>query len=56
MFYKVEKGLFLRHHEDLKALITDAGLTVLEDERVPIRPGLPGAPVVARFSVFLASL
>ncbi len=55
LFYKLEQGLFLRRHEDLRSLVTQSGLAVLEDETVPIRPGLPLAPVVARFSVFLAA-
>ena len=54
-FYRIEQGRFLRHHAELKALVLKAGLKVIEDKTVPIRPGLPGLPVVARFSVILLS-
>lgn len=54
-FYRLEQGLFLRPHAALRQLLCAAGLRVERDETHPVRPGLPGLPVVARFSYFVAS-
>jgi 2-polyprenyl-3-methyl-5-hydroxy-6-metoxy-1,4-benzoquinol methylase len=51
-FYKLEQGKFLRSHAETEALIRSAGLRIRDKRLVPLRPGLPGLPAVARFVCF----
>ncbi len=53
-FYKLEQGQYLRSFAVLSRLVEAAGLQILEQNTCPIRPGLPGLPVVARFSRIIA--
>lgn len=53
-FYKLEQGQFMRDEQSTKKLITDAGMTIFRHRTVPVRPGLPGMPPVARFCCFEA--
>jgi len=52
LFYKLEQGKFMRSHTESEALIQRAGLHIRDKRLVPIRPGLPGFPSVARFVCF----
>jgi len=51
-FYKLEQGKFLRSHTETEALIQRAGLRIRDKRLVPVRPGFPGFPPVARFVCF----
>lgn len=51
-FYKLEQGQLMRDEQSTKKLITDAGMTISSHRTVPISPGLPGCPPVARFCCF----
>jgi cyclopropane fatty-acyl-phospholipid synthase-like methyltransferase len=53
-FYKLEQGKFMRSHADTEVLIRNAGLHIRTTRLVPMRPGLPGFPPVARFVCFEA--
>jgi 2-polyprenyl-3-methyl-5-hydroxy-6-metoxy-1,4-benzoquinol methylase len=51
-YYKLEQGKFRRPHTESEALIQNAGLHIRDKRFVPIRPGFPGFPPVARFVCF----
>jgi len=51
-YYKLERGKFRRPHTESEALIRSAGLHIRDKRLVPIRPGLPGFPPVARMVCF----
>lgn len=53
LFSKLERGQYLRSKIEIEKLIEAAGLKLAEYRSVPIRPGLPGMPVVAKFSCFM---
>jgi len=51
-YYKLEQGKFRRSHTENEALIQSSGLHIRDKCLVPIHPGLPGFPPVARFVCF----
>jgi 2-polyprenyl-3-methyl-5-hydroxy-6-metoxy-1,4-benzoquinol methylase len=51
-YYKLEQGKFRRPHTESEALVRSAGLHIRDKRLVPIRPGLPGFPPVARMVCF----
>lgn len=55
LFYRAEQGSFLRSHEGYKELLLRAGMVISGEERHQVRPGFPGLPAVACFSLFVSA-
>ncbi|ADK85529.1 Methyltransferase type 12 [Desulfarculus baarsii DSM 2075] len=52
-FYRLEQGQYLRSRQSLLALAQRAGLEIASAENHDVGTGIPGLPVVARFSVIV---